>query len=208
MTVVRRRRLVTRRRRLPLFRWRRRRMINSIIVRATALVSFTPSSSASNLQIAPSITTFPELISFYNLFETYQFLSVSVTCIPQANVAQQDIPTLTYASAPYHKPLTSVNAVTLNDIMTLDRSRQYQGVRRSFRRFVPAVSMDVRSGSTSVPAVQRYRPIITPLQGFAGDSIPHYCALYVFQVPLNAITYTITLRAICKFRDQKTTSLT
>nr|QJI53607.1 MAG: capsid protein [Circoviridae sp.] len=199
--VARRYRRVARRyRRIPRWRFRSR----GTYIRARVSINFTPSEDNSSIQIAPSISSFPELSSFYNLYETYQFRSLGVSCIPTANISSAEIPSLTYVCAPFHKPLSqSSSTVPVSNVLSLDKCRQYQGIRKSYRRYVPCVSMDVRSGSESVPAVQRYRPVITPQPGFAGNEIPHYCAIYAFYVPSNPITYTLTFYATVLFRDQK-----
>ncbi|UUG66200.1 capsid protein [Calfel virus LSF19_cyc102] len=189
----------------PITRYRfRRRFRTSVLIRARLQVRFTPSSTDFSIQIAPSISSFRELNNFYNLYETYQFISLGVSCIPTANTSDVTLPSLTYVCAPFHKPLSDPNnIVPIANLISLDRARQYPGTRKSFRRYVPCVSMDVRSGDTSVPAVQRFRPIISPQVGFSGDKIPHYCALYSFNVPVNPITYTFTFYASVLFRNQK-----
>lgn len=170
--------------------------------------------------VAPSLNDFTELSAvFKNQFEAYRISKVTCKITPQCNtgwISREPQPggktddtyanCAHYVSAPYHRATTSTTTLTPQNLLSLDRAREYSGFATSTRSFVPAVRTDVNIEGTANYSKVNWKP---RLESTDPDvfNIKHYCAIYAFGgtpgISYNA--YNITLRAHVTFYNQKTT---
>lgn len=158
--------------------------------------------------VRPTLSTFGELAELIDNFEAYRIHYVRVKVVPYANTSTPDDPIGEYVSAPYHKPVTTTSNITAANLLSIDRSRVFQGNSTSTRTFVPAIRTATQVGDSVVLSNTVFRPRIE----ISSDSIkiPHYCGLYAFPPSSNSTMgaplprYSIVTTAKVTLYNQKT----
>lgn len=164
--------------------YRKKRMNGNFYVNVRQTTIFKPESDIYFKIIAPAFVDFPELVSLAPNFEAYKIMSVRVKVTPQSNVSTTEALSPHYVSAPWHKYVDNVKTLTIENLLTIDKSREYHGNATSTRRFVPAVSTVTYVGTDLEPTQAslskiNWRPRIELTEQTA-QKLPHYCGLYAF----------------------------
>lgn len=182
----------------------RRKTSGNFIVqgRITTNYSFPADSEDPYVQIAPQLNQFPEFVFLSNNFEAYKIMSCSVKVTPTSNVSPTDHQVPHYVSAPWHKPIITPKTCTLENLLTIDRSREYHGNAQSRRHYVPAIEYVSQVGTNLTNTVLRYRPRIE-IRDNVSVSIPHYCGLYAFVPSDDPVIYQFVISIKVLFMNQK-----
>ncbi|ADD62480.1 capsid protein [Cyclovirus TN18] len=166
------RRRVARRRR---FRRSRRLRGNFTVLAKRTQVVVIQGDEGGTVTIAPSLNDFTELAPLVPNFEGFRIWSVSCKIRPLFNVASDVGPVPRYYVAPWHKPTPTT--VDSNGVLSIDRSKSYNGTSGAFRRFVPALLSAV--GYSGIAGNQygkiEWRPRVELNSNT--QSLQHYCGV-------------------------------
>lgn len=168
--------------------------------------------SNSTLQITLLFEGFKELSALKDIYEAYKFLTCTVKITPKINVSSATSQVDHYVCAPYHKYISNPKTLSAENILSLDKSREYHGASTSTRRYVPAIVEATSSVSLPDPDKApedtslcrlKYRPRIE-IRGSDSIKIPHFCGIYSFG---GGSSYQVTIRSRVRMYNQKLSGL-
>lgn len=177
----------------------------TLLCRKTVLQEVT-GPNAFTVQISPKLKEIDEASPFIAQFEAFRIHSVTVRVRPHFNFAEAESPVSPYYIAPWHKPVTNINAEIIRSI---DKCRTYNGTSVAKRSFVPAVLSSIadadKPGSTKF-AKTNWRPRIE-IVGEAAD-VAHYCGVIYFSgskgaSPARKLYYELETTCKVTFYNQK-----
>lgn len=161
---------------------------------------------AYTVQISPKLKEIDEATPFIAQFEAFRIHSVTVRVRPHFNFAEAESPVSPYYIAPWHKPVTNINAEVIRSI---DKCRTYSGTHVAKRSFVPAVLSSIADPDkpgTPKFAKTNWRPRIE-IVGEAAD-VAHYCGVIYFSgskgaSPQRKLYYELETTCKVTFYNQK-----
>ncbi|UDN67407.1 capsid protein [robinz virus RP_259] len=190
-----------------------RRSTGNIIVNARAAQIVTLGTTATHLQLAPSINDFPEYNELAKSFQNYKMLNCAISIVPLMTQTELDNPCEPYNVAPWKRHI-SATLLTDANMLTIDKNKQYRCNRSCYRKFKPAISVtaavvDQGTGDANLSnSVIKYSPQIEIVDD-KSLKINHYCCVIQFPaVTANGVMqYKITTTCKTKFSGQKLTAL-
>uniref|UniRef100_A0AAU7E291 Capsid protein n=1 Tax=Rousettus bat circovirus TaxID=3141902 RepID=A0AAU7E291_9CIRC len=187
-------------------KYQRRRTGNFTILCRKTTTHLVTGTAATTVQISPKLKEINEASPFIAQFEAYRIHSVTVRVRPHFNFAEAESPVSPYYIAPWHKPVTNINAEVIRSI---DKCRTYNGTSVAKRSFVPCVISAISDADK--PDKPKYgktnwRPRIE-IVGEAAD-VAHYCGVIYFSgssqaTPQRKLQYELETTCKVTFYNQK-----